>query len=87
MTAASRRCPIRDPRHGAGRASELDKAFAACFRLARERANCRRRPILRCSRNSPPRPSIRSQFAPAARMPRKDLEAIVKGALDVMLRA
>jgi TetR/AcrR family transcriptional regulator, copper-responsive repressor len=64
---------------------ELDKAFAACFRLAREK------------RELPETadPAVLAQLASAtihtiairarARVPRKELEAIVKGAIDVML--
>ena len=58
---------------------ELDKAFAACFRLAKRRANCPRAPIR----------SVLAQLASAtihtiairarARVPRKELEAIVEG--------
>jgi TetR/AcrR family transcriptional regulator, copper-responsive repressor len=68
--------------------SEFDKAFAACFRLAREKGEL------------PPSaadPQILAQLASAtihtiairarARVPRKELEAIVKGAIDVMLGA
>jgi AcrR family transcriptional regulator len=64
--------------------SELDKAFTACFRLARENGEL------------PPTadPVVLAQLASAtihsiavrarARVPRKELEAIVKGAVDVM---
>ena len=66
--------------------SELDKAFTACFRLAKE------------NRELPPTadPVVLAQLASAtihsiavrarARVPRKELEAIVKGAVDVMVR-
>src|SRR5882724_515560 len=64
---------------------ELDKAFAACFRLAREKGELA---------NSAD-PAVLAQLASAtihtiairarARTPRGELEAIVKGALDVML--
>jgi AcrR family transcriptional regulator len=67
--------------------SELDKAFAACFRLAKEKRE------LPASAD----PIALAQLASAtihtvairarARVPRKQLEAIVKGALDVMLKA
>src|SRR5450755_2768130 len=67
--------------------SELDKAFAACFRFAKEKGE------LPQSAD----PAVLAQLASAtihtiairarARVPRKELEAIVKGALDVMLRA
>jgi AcrR family transcriptional regulator len=67
--------------------SELDKAFAACFRLAKENGE------LPASAD----PVVLAQLASStihtiairarARVPRKDLEAIVKGAIDVMVRA
>ncbi len=66
---------------------ELDKAFAACFRLARENGEL-----------SPSAdPQVLALLASAtihtiairarAQVPRKELEAIVKGALDVMVPA
>ena len=65
----------------------LDKAFAACFRLAREKGE-----LLESAD-----PVVLAQLASAtihtiairarARTPRAELEAIVKGALDVMLGA
>jgi AcrR family transcriptional regulator len=65
--------------------SELDKAFAACFRLAGENGE------LPASAD----PHVLAQLASAtihtiairarARVPRKDLEAIVTGAIDVMV--
>jgi TetR/AcrR family transcriptional regulator, copper-responsive repressor len=64
--------------------SELDKAFAACFRAAKDKRE------LAASAD----PVVLAQLASAtihtvairarARVPRKQLEAIVKGALDVM---
>ena len=64
--------------------SELDKAFAACFRLGQEKGE------LAVSAD----PEVLAQLASAtihtiairarARVPRKELEAIVKGAIDVM---
>jgi hypothetical protein len=66
--------------------SELDKAFTACFRLAKEDGEL------------PPTadPVVLAQLASAtihsiavrarARVPRKELEAIVKGSVDVMVR-
>jgi TetR/AcrR family transcriptional regulator, copper-responsive repressor len=67
--------------------SELDKAFAACFRLAKEKGE------LPASAD----PVVLAQLASAtihtiairarARVPRKELEAIVKGAIDVMCEA
>jgi AcrR family transcriptional regulator len=66
--------------------SELDKAFAACFRLAKEKGE------LPASAD----PAVLAQLASAtihtvairarAQVPRKELEAIVKGAIDVMVR-
>ncbi len=67
--------------------SELDKAFASCFRLAKDRGE------LPASAD----PIVLGQLASAtihtiairarARVPRKELEAIVKGAIDVMIGA
>ena len=67
--------------------SELDKAFGNCFRRAKEKGE------LPQSAD----PAVLAQLASAtihtvairsrARVPRKELEAIVKGALDVMLGA
>src|SRR6266478_3707412 len=64
--------------------SELDKAFAVCFRLAKEQGE------LPASAD----PVVLAQLASAtihtiairarARVPRKELEAIVNGAIDVM---
>src|SRR6266851_1411514 len=64
---------------------ELDKAFAACFRLAKEKGEL----------PATADPAVLAQLASAtiltiairarARVPRKELEAIVKGALDVMV--
>jgi AcrR family transcriptional regulator len=88
MTAASE--AVSDPQICAMVAeglSELDKAFAACFRLAKENGE------LPASTD----PAVLAQLASStihsialrarARVPRKELEAIVNGALDVMLRA
>jgi TetR/AcrR family transcriptional regulator, copper-responsive repressor len=67
--------------------TELDKAFAACFRIAREKGEL------------PPSadPYVLAQLASAtihtiairarAQVPRKELEGIVKGAIEVMVRA
>jgi TetR/AcrR family transcriptional regulator, copper-responsive repressor len=65
--------------------SELDKAFAACFRLGKENGE------LPASAD----PQVLAQLASAtihtiairarARVPRKELEAIVTGAIDVMV--
>jgi TetR/AcrR family transcriptional regulator, copper-responsive repressor len=67
--------------------SELDKAFAACFRLARENGEL--------PENADP--VVLAQLASAtihtvairarAQVPRMELEAIVKGALDLMVPA
>jgi AcrR family transcriptional regulator len=67
--------------------SELDKAFAACFRSARQKGE------LPASAD----PVVLAQLASAtihsiairarARVPRKELEAIVNGAIDVMCGA
>jgi TetR/AcrR family transcriptional regulator, copper-responsive repressor len=64
---------------------ELDKAFASCFRLAREKGEL---PVTAD-------PVVLAQIASAtihtiairarARVPRRELEAIVKGAIDVMI--
>jgi AcrR family transcriptional regulator len=66
--------------------SELDKAFTACFRLAKENGELPQTAD----------PMVLAQLASAtihsiavrarARVPRKELEAIVKGAVDVMVR-
>jgi AcrR family transcriptional regulator len=65
--------------------SELDKAFAICFRLAKEKGEVPERAD----------PTVLAQLASAtihtiairarARVPRKELEAIVNGAIDVMV--
>jgi TetR/AcrR family transcriptional regulator, copper-responsive repressor len=67
--------------------SELDKAFASCFRRAKERGEL----------PATADPAVLAQLASAtvhtiairsrARVPRKELEAIVKGAIDVMAGA
>src|ERR1700742_71013 len=67
--------------------SELDKAFAACFRIAKEKGE------LPASAD----PVVLAQLASAtihtiairarAQVPRKELEGIVKGAIDLMVRA
>jgi len=66
---------------------ELDKAFAACFRLAKENGEL----------PASAAPEILAQLASAtihtiairarARVPRQELESIVKGAIDVMVGA
>ena len=65
--------------------TELDKAFAACFRVAREKHELPKTAD----------PAVLAQLASAtihtiairarAHVPRKELEAIVKGAIDVMV--
>lgn len=67
--------------------TELDKAFANCFRRAREKGEL----------SESADPAVLAQLASAtvhsiairsrARVSRKDLEAIVKGAIDVMVGA
>lgn len=67
--------------------SELDKAFASCFRKAKEKGEL----------PESADPTVLAQLASAtvhsiairsrARVSRKDLEAIVKGAIDVMVGA
>jgi len=67
--------------------SELDKAFANCFRLAKEQGELPKTA----------EPAVLAQLASAtihtvairarAGVPRKELEAIVKGAIDVMVGA
>jgi len=64
---------------------ELDKAFASCFRLAKEQGEL----------PESADPAVLAQLASAtihtiairarAQVPRRDLEAIVKGAIDVMI--
>src|SRR5450432_873914 len=66
--------------------SELDKAFAACFRIAKDKGE------LPASAD----PVVLAQLASAtihtiairarAQVPRRELEAIVKGAIEVMVR-
>jgi AcrR family transcriptional regulator len=88
MTAASE--AVADPEIRAmvlDGLSELDKAFAACFRLAREQGE------LAPSAD----PKLLAQLASAtihtiairarARVPRQELEAIVNGAIEVMCGA
>ena len=66
---------------------ELDKAFAACFRRAKEKGE------LPDHADPPALAQVASAtlhsiaIRARARLPRKELEAIVKGALDVMLGA
>ena len=86
MTAASEAVADPDIRamvlEGIG---ELDKAFARCFRLAKEKGEL----------SEGAEPAVLAQLASAtihtiairarARVPRKELEAIVTGAIDVMV--
>ena len=87
MTAASE--AVSDPEIRAMALAgfvELDKAFAACFRLAKERGELPEAADA----------TVLAQLASATvhtiairarvRVPREELEAIVKGAVDVMLR-
>ena len=66
---------------------ELDKAFAACFRLAKEKGELPKTadPIVLGHLASATIHTI--AIRARARVPRKELEAIVNGALDVMLGA
>src|SRR4030081_1197836 len=66
--------------------SELDKAFTACFRLAKENGELPQTadPVVLAQLASATIHSIAVRAR--ARVQRKELEAIVKGALDVMLR-
>ena len=65
--------------------SELDKAFASCFRRAREKGELPESadPAVLAQIASAPVHSI--AIRSRARVPRKELEAIVKGAIDVMV--
>jgi AcrR family transcriptional regulator len=67
--------------------SELDKAFAACFRRAKEKgelpASCDPAVLAQLASATIHTIAIRAR----ARVPRKELEAIVKGAIEVMVRA
>jgi TetR/AcrR family transcriptional regulator, copper-responsive repressor len=66
--------------------SELDKAFTACFRLAKENGELPQTadPVVLAQLASATIHSIAVRAR--ARVPRKELEAIVKGAIDVMVR-
>src|SRR6202048_4799855 len=67
--------------------SELDKAFAACFRIAREKGELAPSadPHVLAQLASAPLPPL--AIRARAGVPRKELEAIVKGAIDVMVGA
>jgi TetR/AcrR family transcriptional regulator, copper-responsive repressor len=67
--------------------SELDKSFAACIRLAKENGELPQTadPVVLAPLASATIHSIAVRAR--ARVPRKELEAIVKGAIDVMVRA
>src|ERR1700738_1265267 len=87
MTAAS--AAVSDPETRAmvlEGLSELDKAFTACFRLAKENGELPQTadPVVLARLASATIHTI--AIRARARVPRKDLEAIVKGAIDVMLR-
>src|SRR6195256_1643451 len=64
--------------------SELDKAFAACFRLAKEKGELPKTadPVVLALLASATIHTI--AIRARARVPRKELEAIVRGAIDVM---
>jgi AcrR family transcriptional regulator len=64
---------------------ELDKAFAACFRLAKEQGELPdgADPVVLAQLASATIHSI--AIRARARVPRKELEAIVKGAIDVIV--
>ena len=66
--------------------SELDKAFTACFRLAKEKselpANADAAALAQLASAIVHTIAIRAR----AQVPRKELETIVKGAIEVMLR-
>jgi len=66
--------------------SELDKAFTACFRLAKENGELPQTadPVVLAQLASATIQSIAVRAR--ARVPRKELEAIVKGAVDVLVR-
>ena len=66
--------------------SELDKAFTACFRLAKENRELPQTadPVVLAQLASATIQSIAVRAR--ARVPRKELEAIVKGAVDVLVR-
>jgi AcrR family transcriptional regulator len=66
--------------------SGLDKAFTACFRLAKENRELPQTadPVVLAQLASATIHSIAVRAR--ARVPRKELEAIVKGAVDVMVR-
>src|ERR1700738_1411473 len=88
MTAASE--AVFDPEIGAmvlEGFSELDRAFAACFRIARKQGELPETvdPVVLAQLASAPIHTI--AIRARARVPRKELEAIVKGAIEVMVRA
>jgi TetR/AcrR family transcriptional regulator, copper-responsive repressor len=66
---------------------ELDKAFMACFRLAKENGELPESadPLVLAHLASATIHTI--AIRARARVPRKELEAIVDGAIDVMCRA
>jgi len=65
--------------------SERDQAFTACFRLAKENGELPQTadPVVLAQLASATIHSIAVRAR--ARVPRKELEAIVKGAVDVMV--
>jgi hypothetical protein len=85
MTAASEAVTDPDIRAMVQEAlSGLDKAFASCFRLAKEKgelpANADVTALSQLASATLHTIAIRAR----ARVPRKELEGIVKGAIDVM---
>jgi AcrR family transcriptional regulator len=65
---------------------ELDKAFAACFRLAKERGELPDGTDATALAHLASATIHTIAIRARARVPRKELEAIVQGALDVMCR-
>src|SRR6202048_4375279 len=66
---------------------ELDKAFAACFRLAKQNGELPGGADATSLAHLPSAPVHTVAIRARARVPRKELEAIVNGAIDVMLGA
>ena len=67
--------------------SELDKAFASCFRVAIEKGDLPKAsdPLVLAHLASATMHTV--AIRARARVPRRELEAIVKGAIDLMCRA
>ena len=66
---------------------ELDKAFAACFRLAKEQGELPESADLVALAQLASATIHTIAIRARAQVPRKELEAIVKGAIDVMVGA